>query len=199
MTNLSEYIGQPVDGTSDPVAARTGPAPDEPRSSPANLQGDQLERLLRQLHRNALELLDGVARTPSALRIQLGQVRVEVEWQEQATVATAASGPAVSSGSAIEPRVPACGPTGTAGQSATGHPLRAPSVGVFYLAPEPGAAPFVAVGDTVRAGQQVGIVEVMKLMIPIEADRPGRVLDILKQNADPVEYDEPVILLAEDS
>jgi acetyl-CoA carboxylase biotin carboxyl carrier protein len=65
-------------------------------------------------------------------------------------------------------------------------------VGVFYHAREPGAEPFVTVGSVVAAGQQVGIVEAMKLMIPVEASRGGRVTAILKANGEPVEYDEPL-------
>jgi len=72
----------------------------------------------------------------------------------------------------------------------------APTVGVFYRAPSPGAAPFVEEGDTVAAGTQVGIVEAMKLMVPVEADRAGRVSKVLKSDGDPVEYGEPLIRLA---
>jgi acetyl-CoA carboxylase biotin carboxyl carrier protein len=73
--------------------------------------------------------------------------------------------------------------------------LSAPAVGVFYRAPEPGAEPFVAEGDTVSAGQQVAIVEAMKLMIPVEADQPGRIAKVLKDNGEPVEYGERLFLL----
>jgi acetyl-CoA carboxylase biotin carboxyl carrier protein len=69
-------------------------------------------------------------------------------------------------------------------------------VGTFYRAAEPGAAPFVQVGDPVETGQQVGIVEVMKLMTPVEADRPGRVVAILADDAVPVEHGQPLITCA---
>ncbi len=71
-----------------------------------------------------------------------------------------------------------------------------PSVGVFYRAAEPGKPPFVTEGDVVRAGQQVGIVEAMKLMIPIEADRAGRVVRILAEDTAPIEHDQPLFVLA---
>jgi len=74
--------------------------------------------------------------------------------------------------------------------------ITAPAVGVFYAAPEPGAAPFVRAGDVVIVGQQVAIVETMKLMIPVEADRVGRVAEVLKQNGEAVEYAEPLFTLA---
>ncbi|GAA5069189.1 acetyl-CoA carboxylase biotin carboxyl carrier protein [Thermocatellispora tengchongensis] len=82
------------------------------------------------------------------------------------------------------------GPDG--GDAAVAH-IGAPTVGVFYRAPEPGAEPFVAVGDTVAAGQQVGIVEAMKLMIPVQAERAGRVVEVLVEDATQVEYGEPLI------
>jgi acetyl-CoA carboxylase biotin carboxyl carrier protein len=74
--------------------------------------------------------------------------------------------------------------------------LGSPSVGMFYRASEPGAAPFVAEGDTVRAGQQVAIVEAMKLMIPIEADRPGRIVRVLVEDATAIEHGQPLFVLA---
>ena len=78
------------------------------------------------------------------------------------------------------------------------YDVRAPSVGVFYRAPEPGAPPFVGEGDTVRPGQQVAIVEAMKLMLPVEADRAGRVVEVLKRDGEPVEYGEVLFVLAPD-
>ncbi|MEV5414167.1 acetyl-CoA carboxylase biotin carboxyl carrier protein [Thermopolyspora sp. NPDC052614] len=73
--------------------------------------------------------------------------------------------------------------------------VASPMVGTFYRAPEPGAAPYVEVGDTVEAGQQVGIVEAMKLMNPIVAERPGRVVEVIADDGSPVEYDQPLIVL----
>ena len=61
-------------------------------------------------------------------------------------------------------------------------------VGMFYRSREPGAEPFVQPGDVVRPGQQVGIIEAMKLMIPVEADLDGQVLDALLADGTPVEY-----------
>jgi acetyl-CoA carboxylase biotin carboxyl carrier protein len=74
--------------------------------------------------------------------------------------------------------------------------VTAPTVGVFYRSPEPGAPPFVSEGDVVAAGQQVAIIEAMKLMIPVEADRAGRVAAILCADADAVEYGQPLLVLA---
>lgn len=77
------------------------------------------------------------------------------------------------------------------------HPgmVRSPMIGQVYLAPEPAAQPFIAVGDTVRAGQTLLIIEAMKVMNPLVAPRAGKVLAILVQDAQPVEYNEPLIIL----
>jgi acetyl-CoA carboxylase biotin carboxyl carrier protein len=74
--------------------------------------------------------------------------------------------------------------------------IRAPMVGTFYHAPEPGSAPFVRPGDVVEAGQQVGILEVMKLMTPVEADRRTRVVEFLVPDAAAVEHGQPLISCA---
>lgn len=74
--------------------------------------------------------------------------------------------------------------------------LTAQTVGVFHHAPEPGAAPFVTVGDVVVPGRQVGIIEAMKLMIPVEADRGGLIVEVLTASGEPVEYGERLFALS---
>jgi acetyl-CoA carboxylase biotin carboxyl carrier protein len=66
--------------------------------------------------------------------------------------------------------------------------VEAPMVGTFYRAPEPGASPFVSVGDVVVAGQTLCILEAMKLMNEVKVDEPGTVIAIHAENAQPVEY-----------
>jgi acetyl-CoA carboxylase biotin carboxyl carrier protein len=75
--------------------------------------------------------------------------------------------------------------------------LAAPAVGVFHRCPKPGADPFVQEGDVVRSGQQVAVIESMKVMLPVEAERAGRIVDVLKGDGEPVEYGEPLFALAE--
>ena len=70
--------------------------------------------------------------------------------------------------------------------------VEAPMVGTFYRAPKPDAPPFVAEGDVVKEGQVLCIVEAMKLMNEIEAEHPGRLVEVLVQNGSPVEYGEPL-------
>lgn len=69
----------------------------------------------------------------------------------------------------------------------------APMVGTFYRAPAPDEPPFVDVGDTVKKGQVVCIIEAMKLMNEIEAEVNGQVVEILVQNAEPIEYGQPLM------
>lgn len=74
-------------------------------------------------------------------------------------------------------------------------PIESPVVGTFYVAPAPDADPFVEIGTVVEPGQTVCIVEAMKIMNEIEAETRGRVVRILAQNAQPVEYGQKLFLL----
>lgn len=122
--------------------------------------------------------LAGLSRPPSVLRIRVGEVSLSVEW------ATSPEGPAP----VVQPEAEASGPEK--------HHVSAPSVGVFYEAPEPGAEPFVHVDDVVERGQQLAVVETMKLLISVEADRAGKVVEVLRKNGDSVEYGEPLFVIS---
>lgn len=76
-----------------------------------------------------------------------------------------------------------------------GNQITAPLVGTFYAAPAEDADPFVSVGDTVKKGQVIGIVEAMKLMNEVESDYEGTVTDILVENGEMVEYGQPLIIV----
>ena len=77
----------------------------------------------------------------------------------------------------------------------SGHVLKSPMVGVAYLAPEPGAKPFVKVGDAVKAGDTVALVEAMKTFNPIKSDIDGVVKEILVSDGMAVEFDTPIIVI----
>ena len=77
-----------------------------------------------------------------------------------------------------------------------GHVVRSPMVGTFYRAPAPGAKNFAEVGQTVNAGDTVCIIEAMKLLNEIEADQGGVIKAILVENGQPVEYGEPLFVIA---
>lgn len=76
-----------------------------------------------------------------------------------------------------------------------GHIMRSPMVGTYYASPNPDAAPFVKVGQTVKAGETLGIIEAMKMFNPIEADVSGTILEIMVENGQPVEFDEPMFVI----
>jgi len=104
------------------------------------------------------------------------------------------SGPAPVAAS-LPPSAPAPAPAAAeAGPDA--HIVKSPMVGTFYRCPSPGAKSFVEVGDTVKKGQTICIIEAMKLMNEIEADIDGVVKDALVENGQPVEYGEPLFVIA---
>ena len=76
-----------------------------------------------------------------------------------------------------------------------GHVVRSPMVGTFYASANPESPPFVKVGQTVKAGDTLGIIEAMKMFNQIEADKAGTVVAILGANGQPVEFDEPLFVI----
>ncbi len=114
-----------------------------------------------------------------------------------ATVAPVAA-PAVTAVPAAAPAAAsATDPAGDPAGDPASHPgaLTSPMVGTVYVAPEPDAPAFIAVGDTVRKGQTVLIVEAMKVMNPITAPTDGKVTQILVQNGQPVEFGEALVVI----
>ena len=93
------------------------------------------------------------------------------------------------------PPAPVAAAPAAAPAAPEGHVLKAPMVGTFYRAASPGAKAFAEIGDTVKTGQTVCIIEAMKLMNEIEADKDGTIKAILVENGQPVEYGEPLIVI----
>jgi len=77
----------------------------------------------------------------------------------------------------------------------TGHPVKSPMVGTFYRSASPGSAPFVEVGHSVKEGDTLCIIEAMKILNQIEADKTGVIKQILIENAQPVEYDQALFII----
>lgn len=93
---------------------------------------------------------------------------------------------------------PAVAPVATAPAAPaapSGHAVKAPMVGTFYRAPNPGASPFVEVGQSVKEGEPLCIIEAMKLLNEIEADKSGVIKEILVENGEPVEYGQPLFVI----
>src|SRR5210317_1899387 len=100
-----------------------------------------------------------------------------------APAAAPAAAPAVEAAKPAEPDVPA------------GHTVDSPMVGTFYRAASPGASAFVEVGSKVNVGDTLCIIEAMKMLNQIEADQAGTVSAILVENAEPVEYGQPLVVI----
>lgn len=81
------------------------------------------------------------------------------------------------------------------GELPDGHVMRAPMVGTFYASPSPDKPAFVSVGQSVKAGETLAIIEAMKMFNPIEADVSGTVLAVLVENGQPIEFDQPLFVI----
>ncbi|WP_114813202.1 acetyl-CoA carboxylase biotin carboxyl carrier protein [Paraburkholderia kururiensis] len=102
--------------------------------------------------------------------------------------------PAPAAGHAVE--APGGAPAAPAAAAPQGHVVTSPMVGTFYRSPSPGADPFVQVGDTVKEGQTLCIIEAMKLLNEIESDAAGVIKEILVENGQAVEYGQPLYVIA---
>ena len=135
------------------------------------------------------------------LLTETGLTEIEYALGEHRVRVARGAPPAPGSGiqeAGLAPATPAPAPAATVTASdPAAHPgaIKAPMVGVAYLAPEPGAAPFVGPGETVAQGQTVLIIEAMKVMNQIRAPRAGRVARILVADAEPVEYGTVLMLI----
>ena len=137
----------------------------------------ELADMLAETGLTEIEVEDGDRK----IRVARGTVAAPAVVQAAAPAVSAAAPPAADAGQQ-EPAIDA-------------DALRSPMVGTVYLSPEPGAEAFVKVGDTVNAGDTVVIVEAMKVMNPISAPASGTVLKILVDNAQPVEFDQPLMVI----
>lgn len=138
-------------------------------------------------------LIDLVAESGIAeLEITEGEGKVRIVKFSQTTQPVAPELPA-----APVVAAPAAAQAATAAAPAapSGHVVKAPMVGTFYRAPNPGAAPFVEVGQSVKEGDALCIVEAMKLLNEIEADKAGVIKEILVENGEPVEYGQPLFVI----
>lgn len=140
-----------------------------------------------------IELVEESGITELEVSEEEGSVRIS-----RATVAAPANvqysipaaAPAPVAAPAAAPAAPAAAP-----EEVAGHKIRSPMVGTFYRSPSPEAKAFVEVGQTVKVGDALCIVEAMKMMNRIEADKAGVVKAILVNDGEPVEFDEPLIII----
>ena len=123
------------------------------------------------------------------LMIESDLQAIEVKEGDQ-SIALTRRNPVVA---AAVPAMPAPAADVPAAKSPRGAVEKSPMVGVFYAAPSPGEAPFVKVGQTVSAGETLGIIEAMKIMNPLEATQSGIIAEILVQNGDVVQFGQPIV------
>jgi acetyl-CoA carboxylase biotin carboxyl carrier protein len=127
------------------------------------------------------------------IEIQEGEKRVRVSRAAPAAAPAPVAAVAAAPTPAPAQPAPAAAP---APEAPAANALKSPMVGTVYLAPEPGADDFVKVGDAVKAGDTVLIVEAMKVMNPITATSAGTVKQILVENGQPIEFDQPLMVIA---
>ena len=141
------------------------------------------------------ELAELLAETGlSEIEVEDGDRKIKVARQ----IAAAAPVHAVAAPAPVAAAAPAPAAAAPAAAPAEDHAnaLKSPMVGTAYLSPEPGAAAFIAVGKQVKAGDTLLIIEAMKVMNPITADKAGTIKAILVENAQPVEFDQPLVVIA---
>ena len=140
------------------------------------------------------ELAELLAETGlTEIEVEDGDRKIKVSRAVVAAAAPAAPAIAVAGPATAPAPAPAAAEPAAPDMS---NAVRSPMVGTAYLFPEPGADPFIKVGDKVAAGQTLLIVEAMKVMNPITAPAAGTVKQILIENAQPVEFDQPLVVIA---
>jgi acetyl-CoA carboxylase biotin carboxyl carrier protein len=140
------------------------------------------------------QLADMLAETGlTEIEVEDGDRKIRVARQTAAVAGYTAAPPPAPVAAAPAP-APAGAPTAEAA-AVPANALRSPMVGTAYLSSEPGAEPFIKVGDKVKKGQTLLIIEAMKVMNPIAATADGTVQQILIENAQPVEFDQPLVVV----
>lgn len=141
-----------------------------------------------------------LVRELAELLAETGLTEIEVEDGDR-KVRVARGGVTMAAPMAMAPAAPAvaapsaAAPVAAEPSADVAGALKSPMVGTVYLTPEPGAAPFVKVGDTVSQGDTLLIIEAMKVMNPIAADKAGTIRAILVETAQPVEFDQPLVVI----
>ena len=129
----------------------------------------------------------------SELEVTEGEETVKIVKSCASGVVYAGPNPAPVPAPALAPVMAPAPPSAAA--AIEGHLVKSPMVGTFYRAPSPGAKQFVEVGDTVKSGDTICIIEAMKLLNEIECDKDGVIKAILVENGQPVEYGEPLMVI----
>ncbi|MFC4260630.1 acetyl-CoA carboxylase biotin carboxyl carrier protein [Marinobacter lacisalsi] len=149
----------------------------------------KIKKLIELLEESDVEELE-IQEGDDSVRISRRREQAQVNYANypmpapQPQAAAPAPAPAPESSAPAEPEAP------------KGHAVKSPMVGTFYRSPSPTASAFVEVGQNVKAGDVICIVEAMKMMNQIEADKSGTITDILVENGQPVEFDQPLVIIS---
>ncbi|MFV0921346.1 acetyl-CoA carboxylase biotin carboxyl carrier protein [Sphingomonas parapaucimobilis] len=147
--------------------------------------------LVRQL----AELLDATALTEIEVEHGDRKIRVARKAAAVAQMGYAPAPVAAPAPAAAAPVAPGAAEVGVSAPAASANAVKSPMVGTVYLSAEPGAKPFASVGQKVAAGDTLLIVEAMKVMNPITATQAGTVTAVLVENGQPVEFDQPLVVV----
>ncbi len=128
----------------------------------------------------------------SDIEVEDGDRKIKVSRTMSAAVHAA---PAAQAPAPLAPAAPAAPQESAPAEPDHQNALKSPMVGTVYMAAEPGAAPFISVGQKVSAGDTLLIVEAMKVMNPIVADKGGTVSAILVEDSQPIEFDQPLVVI----
>ena len=163
----------------------------EPKKG-ASVKDDSAMRIDAALVQELAELLS--ANELTEIEVADGDRRVRVKREPAPVIGAPAPHAPAAAPAAAAPAVAQAPAEATEGIS--GFTVKSPMVGTAFMAAEPGGAPFIQLGDPVNAGDTLLIVEAMKVMNPITAPRGGTVKQLLVENGQPVEFDQPLVLLA---
>ena len=148
----------------------------------------KIKKLIELLEESGIEELE-ICEGEESVRISRGSRHPAAPAHYYAAPQAAAPAPAPAAAPAPAPAADA---PAAADNTPSGHLVRSPMVGTFYRSPSPGAAVFAEVGQKVQAGDVLCIVEAMKMMNQIEADKSGTLDAILVEDGEPVEFDQPL-------
>ena len=151
----------------------------------------KLADLLNETNLNEIEVEDGDRKIKIVRHMDFGQAFANAQAGSNARIGF------VSEPGQAQPPVQAAEPAPAAEIPPASHPgaVKSPMVGTVFLSPEPGAAPFIAVGAKVSEGDTLLIIEAMKVMNPIEAPVAGKIAEILIENGQPVEYGQLLVVI----